>query len=194
MPRHLSIVPALLAALLLTGCANGFGSSDFVLYRESVHPSYVPDNFRFNHGNKTMPLVVHGSALGTNADGIADALASLMDGKAPAGVTDFVATKSADAGTSRLVVQAAPSPALLDRSLCDGSGVSTDAKSPSGVPAEFLFAYCNGSKALSSIRMRVNAETVASDAFRSGAVLVPRRLFPFRDPNRDDDCRIKNPC
>lgn len=190
---HLAPAAALIG---LAACAGGLGgSADFVLTRENIRPAYVPDNFRFFHGGKTMPVVVHGRALGADADELAAALADHLDGHSPAARTDFVASSPAEAGESRLVVQVAPPPPLLARDICDGSKVDDTAQTSAtdGV-SEFLFAYCVRDRDQSAIRLATRAESPQDPAFARGAAVAAQRIFPVRDPDTDPGCRVPNTC
>lgn len=194
--RSLMRLAPIAVLFALAACAGGpGGSADFVLTRENIRPAYVPDNFRFFHGGKTMPVVVHGRALGADADGLAAALADHLDGHSPAARTDFVASSPAEAGESRLVVQVNPPATLLARDVCDGSKVNGDAAIPAEAgSASFLFAYCVRDRDQSTIRLATRADSPETPAFARGAAIAARRIFPARDPDTDPGCRVPNTC
>jgi hypothetical protein len=184
-------------ALLLIGVLTGFGAcaaggwTDYVLTKTQVRPAYEVADFRFLHGGKTMPVVVHGTAFGLPEGEIGAAIGRHMTGHTLAAPTRLVSDQSAGTGTSRLAVKIAPPVDMSANSLCAGERLAETASPRGDGRLALLVAYCNRDRHLSSTHLTVDipsgGQPVEAPTLRKALALTATKLFPARDPNEDSD-------
>lgn len=180
------------AALALAACTSApIGAfNDYVLTKTQVRPAYDVGNFRFLHANQETPVAVSGGVLGESPQALGEALAGYMTGRTPAGRTTFVYRDGVSGEASRLAVKGAPPIDMSANSLCVGERLDERAEETPGI-ARLLIAYCDGDRPLSFTVLTVDVtkdrRALGAPAFRRGAELAARQLFPVRDPNDDPD-------
>ncbi|MEQ8604256.1 MAG: hypothetical protein RIB45_13150 [Marivibrio sp.] len=189
--RPLAAAAAAFIALAACTSAPIGAFNDYVLTKTQVQPAYDVGNFRFLHANQQMPVAVAGGVLGESPQALGEALADHMTGRTPAGRTEFVYRPDVPADASRLAVKADPPIDMSARSLCAGERLDESAEKTAAGAATLLIAYCNRDHVLSATRLTVDVSRdrrgLAAPAFRRGAQLAARLLFPIRDPNDDPD-------
>ncbi|EWY39610.1 hypothetical protein N825_05860 [Skermanella stibiiresistens SB22] len=173
------------AALLLSAC----GASRVV--SDTPSSAYSPLEFSVAGSGRDLRTEVVGNPFGGDKASFDKSVTDLMQDQYFGPTTHFTTTP--DDGANRLykvVMVFNPTETLLGSEICAGRRIATDDRP--GQPIRLRAAFCRGG-ALTSTSGYAPALTSPEDpTFRTLVADATFSLFPIRDPNHSDNCRMPN--
>lgn len=173
----------LVILLAAAACAPG----NVRLTHQDINPMYGAGQFAYAGAGRDLRVDVAGNPFGGEAGALGRAVTDAMQGQHFGPATHFTTAPGADARSAyRVVMLFGPPPSFNPMQLCDDppSALPTQ-RSQDGVAV--FAAFCRGSKALSSVKGRIEGASGPDDpAFRALVGRVTHALFPpdrRADPN-----------
>jgi hypothetical protein len=182
MPRRRLVTATLGSVLLLGACADGLSR----VMADTPSTAYSPLEFSAAAGGRDLRTDIHGNPFPIEQTAFNHAVTQLMQNKHFGPSTHFTTTPNETANPNyRVVMVFNSSGTVLNTNLCSAAPIPT--RPATGEPIRVQAAFCRGGTLTSATGWAPAVASPEAPTFQRLIADTTFSLFPFRDPNQDDD-------